>query len=131
MQHGGMLRAEDVVAAASDARHPLHEHFEWDDSVAAGSFRLWQARELIKVVVTVLPQGHEATMQCYVSLSPDRVEDGGGYRAMVDVLNDSALRAQLVQDALYELERLAAKWNVLDELRPVWRAVHRARCRIG
>jgi hypothetical protein len=52
---GGVLRPEDVVSFAADPDTELHSRFEWDDTEAAQQYRLWQARQLIRVTVTVLP----------------------------------------------------------------------------
>lgn len=48
--NGGTLRPADVVNAARDPAHPLHERFQWDDAKAAEAHRLDQARSLIKSV---------------------------------------------------------------------------------
>jgi len=51
----GRLTAETVVRAAAAPNHPLHDHFEWDDTEAGQQWRLHQARMLIaqvRVVVT-------------------------------------------------------------------------------
>lgn len=47
-QKFGAVTAENVVREAQDAGHPLHGYFEWDDNKAAHSFRLGQARALIR-----------------------------------------------------------------------------------
>lgn len=42
----GRLRPSDVVHAAKSPASALHPHFEWNDKVAAGKYRLDQAREI-------------------------------------------------------------------------------------
>jgi len=51
---GGLLRPEDVVEFARSPETALHEEFTWDDSEAAHQYRLWQARQVIRVNVTVI-----------------------------------------------------------------------------
>lgn len=46
----GRLDPKDVVNDARHPRSPLHDSFEWDDSVAAEQHRLLQARRLIGAV---------------------------------------------------------------------------------
>lgn len=46
----GALTPMNLVESARDERSPLHHRFEWDDSVAAGKYRLVQASELIRKV---------------------------------------------------------------------------------
>ena len=46
----GKLTPQKVLDAAMPENSPLHEFFEWDDTVAAESYRMDQARELIRRV---------------------------------------------------------------------------------
>ena len=46
----GRLNPEDVVEAARNPNSSLHAYFTWDDTEAAASFRLQEARALIKRV---------------------------------------------------------------------------------
>jgi|SRR3954469_11086529 hypothetical protein len=46
----GKLTPQNVVEEASPEGHPLHSHFEWDDSIAGHEFRIIQARQLIRRV---------------------------------------------------------------------------------
>lgn len=45
----GSLTPELVVETASDPKHPLHDRFDWDDTVAAQKWRLEQAGQLLRV----------------------------------------------------------------------------------
>lgn len=58
-----------VVVAATPTKSPLHDQFEWDDSVAAQSYRVFQARQLINhlQVVVVQASGESAAMKAYFS----------------------------------------------------------------
>jgi hypothetical protein len=49
----GTLRPVDIVTEARADDHRLHECFEWDDSIAADRFRLFQAGALIRRVTIV------------------------------------------------------------------------------
>jgi len=124
-ENGGILKPEDVVERASDPSNVLHSRFTWDDTEAAQQYRLWQARHLIKICVTVLPNRSEST-QVYVSLKSDRIGDTG-YRPVVDVLADVELRQQLLSDALEDLKRFEQKYTELKELAEVFDAAKRAR----
>ncbi len=46
----GQLKPEDVVTVAANPEHPLHDCFEWDDTMAAEQYRIDQARTLIRSV---------------------------------------------------------------------------------
>lgn len=54
----GFLNPEMVVEEARDPESPLHQHFDWDDSVAGEKWRREQAHQLIiKCRVTVTATG--------------------------------------------------------------------------
>ena len=118
---GGVLRPAEIVDAAEDEASPLHECFTWDDTKAAHNYRLWQARHLLKVCVTVV-HGAKHPVQMYVSLKTDR-EDDGGYRALVDVMSDDDMREQLLDEAMDELRFFQRKYKQLKELAPVFEAM--------
>lgn len=127
-----LLLPEEVVAAARAKSSPLHDRFEWDDTAAAKRYRLEQARNLIRVVVTnVAAPGsdHEVRVRAYVSLTPDRPPahggggKGGGYRSIAEVLSSESLRKQLLDDAMAELRSFQTKYSKLSELAPVMRAI--------
>lgn len=111
---GGMLRPESVVEFARDESTELHKCFEWDDTEAAIKFRLEQARQIIRVAVIVHPRTNEK-INAFVSLRSDR-ERGGGYRATVDVLNEEALLAELMEDCRCELAEFTAKYQRLQRV---------------
>ena len=61
----GELRPADVVEFARNPDTALHSRFTWDDDKAAAEYRLWQARELIRVVVQLHPKTNKK-MRVYV-----------------------------------------------------------------
>ena len=129
-RHGGALRPADVVKAARPESSPLHSKFEWDDYEAAATlYRIWQARQLISVTVeTVGAEGSEVVARVFISLTPDRVGDGG-YSSVEAVMLDPARRKQMLADALDELERVQRKYDSLKELVDVFRAIKSVRNR--
>jgi len=125
--NGGILQPEAVVAAASDPNSALHDRFTWDDTEAAHQYRIWEARHLIRLMVTVLPGKEEAPTPLYVSLHSDRKAEGGGYRILTDVLAKRDLREQLLEEALEDLRQLEAKYQQLTELAEVFVASRKVR----
>jgi hypothetical protein len=125
--NGGLLRPEDVVSEARAKISPLHPMFEWKDSAAAHEYRLWQARQLIRVSVIFLPNGSDQAIKAFVSMLDDRTQDGGGYRALVDVLSDKTMRQAFLKEALAELQVFERKYQMLSELAVVFAAMKRVR----
>jgi hypothetical protein len=124
-EHEGVLLPAVVVEEAADKRSPLHDQFEWDESVAAHQYRIEQARRLIRVSVEMLA-GSNRTTDVFVSLSTDR-EGEGGYRVMASVLTNAQQRDQMLADALRELEIFRRKYKDLRELVEVFEAVKKVR----
>ena len=120
---GGVLYPESVISYAEDSSTALHDKFEWDDVKAGHSYRLWQARQLIKAVVWVEPSKDIPT-SLYVSLSNDR-KDNGGYRVAAEVLSDTMMRELLLSDAFKDFEYWKHKYDMLHELSDVFMAMER------
>lgn len=118
--NGGVLRPQNVVEFASNPNTELHSRFCWDDTKAAHEYRLWQAREVIRVTVTMLPNKTEPT-RVYVSLLEDRAKDG--YRALVDVMGDKTMRESLLDQARAEADTYRRRYQQLVELTPVFEAM--------
>ncbi len=122
----GVLRPEDVVEAARDPRSVLHDHFDWNDTVAAHNWRIQQARRLIRITVAYCEQVQQH-VRVFVSLTPDRTADGGGYRTLATVLSSKTTRAQLLADAMFELKTFENKYRMLSELANVFDAIRDTR----
>lgn len=120
----GLLRPEAVVEFAKNKSTALHKKFEWSEAKAAIEYRLWQAREIINVFVTVLPHPEASgPVRAWVSLVSDRVAKGGGYRSVESVLSDDEKRAQLLSQALSDFKRVQQQYRLLNELDPIFRAI--------
>lgn len=125
-QQHGALNPETVVDVARDKKNPLHDHFDWKDSEAAHKYRLQQARNLIRVAVTVIPALSNEPVKQFVSIKALRGSDQGSYIATADILSDEAKYAMAMNDALRDLERIKYRYNYIQELTSVWDAVDKA-----
>jgi hypothetical protein len=125
-ENDGLLQPEVVVEEARPLKSPLHKKFQWDDTIAGQQYRIWQARQLIRISVEVLT-GMKERMDVFVSLSPDRDRESGGYRVMLDVLSDVQMRKQMLKDALEELENFSDKYHKLEELAEIFSAIKKVR----
>ena len=123
-ENDGLLQPETVVNEARPITSPLHSRFEWDNKVAGEAYRIWQARQLIRVVVEVMSATGEKE-NVFVSLTSDRKESG--YRVMTEVLTDKEMRSQMLADALSELELFRDKYKRLRELAAVFSAIRKVR----
>lgn len=121
--HDMMLKPEDVIEFARDPKTALHSRFDWNNTNAAQQWRLFQARQLIRVSIRHIGGAIQTPIRAFVSLKSDRYQDGGGYRSMVTVLNDAERRAEMLRDALADLIAIRRKYNQLQELSQVFAAV--------
>ena len=108
---GQTLKPERVVEAAKPETSPIHKYFTWDDTEAGIQWRLHEARNLIRMVITVLPAVNEP-VRMFVSLSNER---GQGYRRMDDVLNARSERERMIEDALFDADLFRRKYRHLKE----------------
>lgn len=132
-ENDGVLKPEAVVEAARPEESPLHSRFTWDDGEAANQYRIWQARQLIRVSVELVEVGNGAPVEvrAFVSLTPDRADDGGGYRRTVDVLSRADTRRQLLKDAVKDLGDFEQKYKTLSELAEVFAASRKLRRKVA
>lgn len=121
-QHKGMLRPSDVVSFAKNPKTALHARFQWDDTKAAEQYRLEQARDIIRAIVTILPNTNQP-VRAYVALQEDRGE--GSYRATLSVLSDKELRQQLLKEARIDMLGFQKKYSILEELSQVFEAMRK------
>ena len=125
-ENEGLLMPEIVVNSARPESSPLHSRFEWNNGKAAEAYRIWQARQLIRVVIETLP-GANGTSEVFVSLSSDRKH--GGYRVMAEVLSVAKMREQMLADALAELELFRDRYKRLRELAAVFAEIRKIKRR--
>lgn len=116
----GVLRPEDIVDYARDPASELHRHFEWNDSEAAAAYRLVQARQLIRVQVTLIDpgDGEEVNVRAYVSMSPP----ARGYEETIDILSTKRGRRGLILKILERMLNIAQSYS-LPELKPITLAI--------
>ena len=130
-QTDGVLLPERVVEVASPIDHPLHPFFEWDDSKAAHTHRLEQARQLIRSVrVKVTVQSRVIDSVYYVQ-NPETKPSEPGYVALPRLLTERemAIRtvAQEFRRALGALERATEIANALGLSPEIGQLVERVR----
>jgi hypothetical protein len=121
---GQPLTPEAVVSTATDPDHVLHESFEWDDTVAGHNHRLWQARQLIRGVKIVTPEGQKTSRFVSVKIGPNRqyedirvvVKDIDKWQA---VLTDMAQRlgeAETTLNGLVSIAETAERGETVQDL---------------
>lgn len=131
-ENEGVLQPELVVQAARLPSSPLHSHFTWDNGDAAEKYRLIEAQKLIRTTIELLPcpDGSKRPVRVFVSLRDERREEESGYRLMTEVMDDTQMRQQLLNDALADLEAFQKRYESLQELAEVFTAVRKVRSKL-
>ena len=88
----GMLTAEGVLKEAKKKRHPLHNHFDWDNTKAAKRWRVHQANMLISQATVTLTEHETKTVHAFVSI---KTEEGRQFVHTVDAINDKQILFQI------------------------------------
>lgn len=111
----GRLTPESVVDRARDQRSPLHDRFEWDDSVAGEKYRRQQASELIRSVQWKYSEeddGSPVTVRAFHSVNR---ADGHTYVPADEIQHDPFLAALTLQAAEREWKALHRKYKHLEQ----------------
>jgi hypothetical protein len=116
-----------ILERAARTEHPLHQHFEWDDTIAGQKYRLHQATQMILAskFVCLLKRDEMNTPQV-VSAMPERLvrrllpeHRGGKFIMRNELTNDETKRAQFVIRKRAELRTWCNSVCDIEELRHI------------
>lgn len=116
---GGVTPAA-IVEDARNQASPLHDCFEWDDVVAGEAWRKHTARQLVGslVVVKVNQTQVAGTVRAFVNVKEGTKESF--YSPVVRVMEDTALRSQVLDRARKELVQWRNRYSDLSEFAKVF-----------
>lgn len=92
----GTFTPSDIVSRAKDKKSPLHKYFKWDDTKAANSFRLQQARML---VLSIKHEDDTGLSKVYESVV---IDNKRVYAPMAEIAKAPELIEQVLRTALNE-----------------------------
>lgn len=136
--HDGRLTPELLIAEAKSSDSPLHQEFEWDDSIAAHRYRIDQARELIRSVRYVFRTEHiKVTTVAYVR-DPEASPSDAGYISVDRVKHNEDMQRDVLisefkraADALSRARKLAALFGMTSEIDGFIRELDLAKIRVA
>jgi len=106
----GRIETLVVLNEAKKKRSPLHNAFEWDDSVAAHQHRLYQARHLIRSMEIIIEDRPEPA---FVHIKVNH----GGYYQSTEVAVQNVDEWELVRtQAIRHLQSASVSLDVLDQV---------------
>lgn len=118
------ITAKELLDASRDENAPLHDCFEWDDSVAAEKFRQEQARRLINGIETVIIAKEPIRTKLFVNIRPVKPAQEGGYVTIHQAMVVDDWKRQVLENALKELLSFKKKYAIYSELTGVFAAIN-------
>lgn len=119
----GKLTPDFVVQEAKNSKHPLHNCFDWNDSIAANKWRKEQARNMIQSITVFIEDRPEVPeVRAYVN-----VKDGTKHKYITvnDAMDNDQYREQVLQDAYNEIIGWRNKYHNLNEFSKVFVAINK------
>lgn len=110
------LSPATLVEASRPLDAPLHDEFEWDDTVAAEKYRQKQAQGIIRNIKVIVEESTEPA-RAFINIRGD--SEPGNYKAIQRVLNDDEWREQMMRAARFEMTSFICKYRQLKELTDV------------
>ena len=104
------ITPKQVVELATDPDSPLHDAFEWDDSIAASNYRIWQARALIASLKITVEKKPDKEVRLMVSVPSDRGEKG--YQLFTNAIKNPSAKLEIER----EIARWVSHWREQAEL---------------
>lgn len=100
----GRVTARALVDAARSTKHPLHNHFVWDNAIAGDKYRLDQARAIIASVRMEVRIGQQTYSSVGYVRDPEAAPHQG-YRNVTALRSD---RDVAIEALVLETDRVAA-----------------------
>lgn len=120
----GECTAKMLLDEARAEESPIHELFEWDDSIAAEKYRLKQATEIITAIAVVIEDNLE-TPKKVRAFANVGARHKGSFIPMTTALAKEESRKVVLQHALEELKEFKAKYKNLEELAAIFSEIER------
>lgn len=128
---GGELTPQCVVDDARPPDAPTHPLFEWNDAVAAEGFRQQQARQVMNSLRLVMETEGGETREIMAYGHIVHPERGHRYVNIVQAVSTPDYRRQLLEEALRYMEGFRRRYEHLEEMEPILKAIGRVRSRVS
>ena len=123
----GTLTAREVLDFARPQNSPIHNYFNWDDSMAAECWRVQQARLVINHLVLVrIVDGREKSIKAFFNVGipeEDSEEERRVYVTSEVVAHSEYFRQQVIERALGELKAWQIRYREYKELAIIFGAI--------
>lgn len=122
-KHDGVISPTLIVEESRPATAVLHGIFQWNNELAADAYREWQAAQLIRSIRVVVNEEEvsittRAIVNVRTSESPQR-----SYIPIAEAIHNEAAYEDLLKQAKADIEKFVAKYNQIEQLNGVKRAM--------
>lgn len=119
------LTAETIIAQAKNKTSPLHNFFEWEDSVAGENWRLHQARMLINEVKIIVG---ERVVSAYENIDVSVDENSNReYKPFKEIITNKTYRLQMIKRAIDSIAYWREQNAIYSELNPIFVAIDKTK----
>jgi hypothetical protein len=126
----GRLTPQIVLDAAKRESHPLHEYFEWDDSIAAQAWRVEQARGLIRSVKLVVTTDRIEFSTVHYVRDPRVPMEDQGYVGIPNAQSDHDLAQQIIRQEFARADAALGRAEDVAKALGMEKVIVRARKRL-
>lgn len=131
----GVATPETLLQRATPESSPIHDLYEWDDSIAAHEHRISQSRSHINhlIVVVTDSKGNSEAMKAYFSVTRSHATSSTPerrhYVSVTETQTNKTVRDEILQTALRELLSWCRKYQNLgfDEFQAVYALAYETR----
>lgn len=116
------LTNENLVNASRPENAPLHNEFEWNDSIAAEKYRNVQAGKMINLLAVRIEEKNDELTRAFYTLNA-KIGSDGSYENIRKIMVEPEKKNRLLDIALKELKQFRDKYKMLNELAEVFKAI--------
>lgn len=112
----GSVTKQDLVDRAREKSNPMHDLFEWDDTVAAEKYRCKQAGDILCNLKIVVEGDGQQVSRAWVNIEKVAPNCTARYVNVEVAMKDEGAKTTVFENALRELENFKRKYENLHEL---------------
>ena len=125
IERDGGVTPEGLLKEAESADSPLHDCFEWNDTVAARMWRLEQASYVLRSIEVVIEKAEDAEpvkVRMFHSVEQDEKRF---YTTLTNARNEPELWEQVKQRALEEIQSWQRTYRHITEFEIIFEAIEK------
>lgn len=130
------VTAEILVQAATRNSSPIHENFEWDNTIAGHAHRLDQARSMMRSIVVYdeTTEGPTPPVRYLIAVVPKATTPEPSMKVYIplrEAMADPTRRLEVLMQSIRDLRAFQTKYRQLTELAGVFEAIDKAALKVA